>query len=167
MLTRIPVDLIPLAVIGLGSIVLVFITILHGLGLDRIVSRYDKKAAKLREQRRHPRLAILVFAGTIFFMLLLHIVEICIWGVLLHAGGLVHDLHEAFYFSANAYTTLGMGSMALPHNWHELAPLMAIGGLFTFAWTTSEMFNIVGEQRSLVADLCSIRDKQTAASSRS
>ena len=28
-----------------------------------------------------------------------------------------------------------------------------MSGLFTFAWTTSEMFNIVGDQHDLVAEL--------------
>jgi len=39
-----------------------------------------------------------------------------------------------------------MGSMAFPRAWHELSPIIAIAGLFAFAWTTSELFNIVGEQ---------------------
>src|SRR5262249_22606203 len=86
-------------------------------------------------------------------MLILHLAEICLWGLVLHGGGLVHDIHEAMYFSANTYTTLGMGPMPLPHLWHELSPIIAIAGLFTFAWTTSELFNIVGEQHDLVADL--------------
>jgi hypothetical protein len=61
------------------------------------------------------------------------------------------------YFSANTYTTIGYGLMILPQSWRELAPIMAISGLFTFAWTTGEMFNIVGQQRELVADLAEKR----------
>ena len=80
-------------------------------------------------------------------------------GLVLLGGGLVHNLHEAVYFSANTYTTLGMGTMVLPYSWHELGPIIAMAGLFTFAWTTSEMFNIVGEQHILVADLSANRRK--------
>jgi hypothetical protein len=53
--------------------------------------------------------------------------------------------------------------MILPHNWHELSPMIAIAGLFTFAWTTSEMFNTVGEQHDLVAELSAKRHKDGQA----
>jgi hypothetical protein len=39
--------------------------------------------------------------------------------------------------------------------------MMAISGLFTFAWTTSEMFNIVGFHHDLVADLAASRKQKT------
>ena len=159
MLMHIGGDMIPFAIVLLGGTMLVIITILHGFGLDLIVVRYKRKATKLRREKWHPRLAVLVFAGAIFLMLLLHLTEICVWGLVLLGGGLVHSLHEAVYFSANTYTTLGMGSMVLPYSWHELGPIIAIAGLFTFAWTTSEMFNIVGEQHTLVEDLWAKRRK--------
>ncbi len=157
MLMQIREDLIPLAIVLLGGTMLVFIAVLHGFGLDWIVRRYKRRAAHLRSETWPPRLAILVFAGTIFLMLLLHMSEIWIWGLVLRGGGLVNNLHEAVYFSANAYTTLGMGSMALPYSWHELTPIIAIAGLFTFAWTTSEMFTIVGDQHALVDELSAKR----------
>lgn len=153
MLIRIPEELVPLAIFGIGGLMLVIITIIHGLGLDRIVRRYKKHAQKLRAKKRHPQVAVFVFAGTIFLMLVLHTVEIWMWSMLLYLGGLVQDMHRSAYFAANAYTTLGMGSMVLPASWHEMSPMIAISGLFTFAWTTSEMFNIVGDQHTLIADL--------------
>ena len=86
-------------------------------------------------------------------MLFLHMTEVCLWGLVLRKAGLVDNLRNAIYFSANTYTTLGMGSMLLPHSWRELSPIIAMSGLFTFAWTTSEMFNIVGDQHDLVTEL--------------
>lgn len=88
--------------------------------------------------------------------------EIWLWAGLLYGGGLVQDIHRSVYFSANSYTTLGMGNMALPQSWHELSPMIAISGLFTFAWATSEMFNIVGNQHELVAELTAKRKQKTA-----
>src|SRR5215469_1347494 len=153
MLLKIPEHLVPLAILVLGGAVLVISTNWHGFGLDRIITGYKRRAARLRERRRDPRLAVFVFAGTIFFMLMLHISEIWLWGLVLYLGGIVHDLHQAVYFAANTYTTLGMGSMVLPHVWHELSPIISIAGLFTFALTTGEMFNIVGDHRELQAEL--------------
>ncbi len=160
---RIPEEFIPLAVISLGALVLVIITIIHGFGIDRIITRYKRKAEKLRQTSWHPKLAVFVFAGTILLLLFLHMVEIMLWAYVLYAGGLIANYHEAAYFSANAYTTLGMGPMALPHVWHEMTPIIAISGLFTFAWTTSELFNIVGYQRDLVSELSAKRQQRIAS----
>ena len=43
--------------------------------------------------------------------------------------------------------------MLLPADRRELSPIMAISGLFTFGWTTSVMFNIVGDHRHLLEGL--------------
>lgn len=161
-LMRIPEDWVPLAVLVLGGIMLVVLMILHGLGLDRIVNSYRRHAEKMRKKDRPPSFAVLVFARTILFMLALHMVELWLWGGLLWGGGLVKELHVATYFAANAYTTLGMGNMVLPHTWHELSPMIAISGLFAFAWTTSELFNIVGDQHDLMKELAENREGKTA-----
>jgi hypothetical protein len=67
--------------------------------------------------------------------------------------GLVPDGRTSLYFTANSYTTLGYGGMPLSFGWRELGPMMAISGLFTFAWTTGVMFNVVGYQRELTDQL--------------
>jgi hypothetical protein len=36
------------------------------------------------------------------------------------------------------------GDVPLSHPWGELSPIMAISGLFTFAWTTAQIFYLVG-----------------------
>jgi Ion channel len=151
--TKAQQDAIPFAVIGLGALMLVVLTLIHGAGLDRIIALYDSQADRLRKKKRHARMAMLAFASAILLMLFLHLAEISLWGVVLHKIGLVPNSRDAVYFAANTYTTLGMGPMALPHDWRELSPMIAIAGLFTFAWTTSEMFNLVGSNRELVKDL--------------
>ena len=153
LLIQIRDDVIPVEVIVLGSTVLVIVTLVHGIGLDGISTRYKRKAEGLRKKGWHPRFAMMIFAGAILLMLFLHLTEICIWGFVLHRTGLIPNTRDSIYFSANTYTTLGMGPMSLPHSWRELSPIIAICGLFTFAWTTSEMFNIVGYHHELVADL--------------
>ena len=96
----------------------------------------------------------------------MHITEACIWGVVLNKVGLISSLRDSIYFSANTYTTIGYGLMILPQSWRELSPIMAISGLFTFAWTTGEMFGIVGQQRELVADLAEKRKSRVKGAHR-
>ena len=119
---------IPLEVLGSGSLMLVIITLIHGAGLDWIVGRFDRRSEKLRERRRSPHLASLIFSYAILLMLFLHISELVIWGVVLNVSGLIPNLRDSVYFSANTYTTIGYGKMILPDNWRELSPIMAIWG---------------------------------------
>lgn len=162
-LLRVPEDWVPVAIVVLGGAMLVLLMVLHGFGLDRIVTRYKRNAERLRQRNRRPSLAVFAFATTILGMLVLHMIELWLWGGLLWTGGLVKDLHVSMYFAANAYTTLGMGNMVLPHTWHEMSPMIAISGLFAFAWTTSELFNIVGDQHDLMKELAEKRDGKAAS----
>ena len=154
-------DFVPLEVLLFGGVMLVVIVLIHGAGLGRIVAHYKRKADVLRKKGIHPHLATFIFASAILLMLVLHVTEAAIWGVVLNKFGLIASLRDSMYFSANTYTTIGYGLMILPQSWRELAPIMAISGLFTFAWTTGEMFNIVGLQRELVAELEEKRKRKT------
>ena len=152
---------VPVEVLAFGVGMLLITVLLHGAGLDGITTHYKKRSETMRKRGWHPRLATLVFAGSVLLMLCLHLAETIIWGLVLNKTGLISDLRDSFYFSANTYTTLGYGRMLLSYDWRELAPIMAISGLFTFAWTTSEMFNIVEYHHGLVADLWAIREQKT------
>lgn len=157
---------VPIEVLGFGSVMLVIIVLIHGAGLDRIIARYKRRSEVLRRRGWHPYLATSLFAVTILLMLFLHVFEIGVWGVALNRTGLITSFRDSMYFSANTYTTIGYGLMILPYNWRELSPLMAISGLFTFAWTTGELFSIVEHQRQLVGDLGAQRKTRKAAMKR-
>jgi hypothetical protein len=156
-------DFVPLKVLAFGGVMLVIIVLLHGAGLDRIVARYKRKIDTYGRRNIHPQAATLIFASAILLMLLLHVIEAGIWGVILQKVGLIPSLRDSIYFSANTYTTIGYGKMILPEDWRELSPIMAISGLFTFAWTTGEMFGIVGQQRAFVAELREKRENRKRA----
>jgi len=102
---------IPIEVPGSGSVMLVIITLIHGAGLDRIVDHYRKRSQILLEKRPPPHLASIIFSCAILLMLFLHISELLIWGVALNVSGLIPNLRDPLYFSANTYTTIGYGQM--------------------------------------------------------
>jgi hypothetical protein len=140
-------------VFALGAAVLVTVTLVHGAGLDRIVRNYRRGARRLLEHADHPFHASLEFGLAVLLMLVLHLLDMCIWAAVLNRVALVPDLRSSLYFTANSYTTLGYGNVPLGLGWRELSPIMAISGLFTFGWTTSVMFNVVGYQHDLVDEL--------------
>jgi len=155
---------IPIEVLLIGSIMLLLITLLHGAGLDHIIERYKKSSERALRNEWRPRFAVFIFSAAILRMLFLHIAEIWLWGLVLHVSHLIPNTRDAVYFAANTYTTLGYGDVMLSENWRELSPIIAISGLFTFAWTTSEMFNIVGDQHELVSKLSRKKSKGASAS---
>ena len=142
-----------LEVFAVGAAALVGVTLVHGSVLGRIVRDYHRGAKRLLEHANHPFWASLQFGRAVLLMLVLHIVGMSIWATMLTRLGLVPDARDSLYFTANSYTTLGLGGVPLGFGWRELGPMMAICGLFTFAWTTGVMFNVVGYQRELTDQL--------------
>jgi len=86
-------------------------------------------------------------------MLLLHVLEILIWAFGLNHMGLIEHAYDAIYYCANCYTTLGMGKVDVLENWRILSPIIGISGLFTFAWTTSALVDVVASNRRLLEQL--------------
>ena len=142
-----------LEVFAVGAAVLVGVTLVHGSVLGRIVRDYHRGAKRLLEHANHPFWASMRFGRAVLLMLVLHIVDMSIWATMLTRLDLIPDARTSLYFTANSYTTLGYGGMPLGFGWRELGPMMAICGLFTFAWTTGVMFNVVGYQRQLTEQL--------------
>lgn len=152
-LSKIPPDFVELASLSLGALILVVLVLGHGAGLFYIVRLTVRAEQHLLLRHASAFKAILLFCAIVFLMLTLHIVEVLIWaGALVHLG-LITAAHDAIYFGANAYTTLGYGSVPLEKPWRDIAPIIAISGLFTFAWTTSTLVDVVRHQRELIARL--------------
>ncbi len=93
-------------------------------------------------------------------MLDLHLVEIVIWSFALTRMGLIVHAYDAIYFCANGYTTLGMGKMDVEEHWHIITPIIAISGLFTFAWTTSALVDVVASYGRLLELLEDERERE-------
>jgi len=153
LLLKIPDEFKPMAAIGMGSLILVTLVLFHGLGIHNILVRFKRGEIRLEHGRPHLGLAGLLFARAVFFMLCLHIFEIMAWAFVLNHLGLIPRPADAIYFCANAYTTLGYGAVDLSPLWRNISPIIAISGLFTFAWTASSLVNIVGGYIKLVGQL--------------
>ena len=93
-------------------------------------------------------------------MLTLHIAEILIWSFLLTHLGLIERVRDSIYFCANAYTTVGYGQIALEDKWRNISPIIAFSGLFTFAWTTSSLVDLVRAHSQLIEQLEEERIKE-------
>jgi hypothetical protein len=111
LLDKIPDEFKPLAALGIGAIVLVFIALFHGAGLHWILVRQRRGERRLSLEPPRIIAALFLFGLSVFQMLLLHIVEVFIWALALNRIGLIVHANDAIYFCANCYTTLGMGKV--------------------------------------------------------
>jgi hypothetical protein len=159
-LHRIPAEFTLAAALGIGSIILVCLVLFHGMGIHWIVSFHKRGELRLRAGRPHISAALFLFAGAVFLLLTLHIIEVIGWAIVLTHLGLITKAKDAIYFCANAYTTLGYGQVDLDPQYRIISPIIGISGLFTFAWTTSALVNIVGAHSALVERLEEERAKQ-------
>ena len=153
LLGKIPRDFVQMASLCLGAFILVVMVLGHGAGLFYIIRLAVRAEQHLLLHQASAFKAILLFCAIVYLMLTLHIAEIILWALALVHLGLITATHDAIYFAANAYTTLGYGSVALQTQWRDIAPIIAISGLFTFAWTTSTLVDVVRSQRSLISRL--------------
>ena len=73
-------------------------------------------------------------------MAAMHLMEIALWATAFRASGEISTFENAFYFSAQSYTTLGYGDIVLSDRWRLLGPLEAINGVLLFGLSTAVMF---------------------------
>ena len=98
--------MIRLLLVSLGLTALT--VLVHGMGTFPAVlwiARLWKKKLPLHK----PLSAELLLIRLICVLLLLHIVEICVWAGCYRIGGLFPDYESAAYFSFTSYTTVGYG----------------------------------------------------------
>jgi len=160
LLAKIPDESKPMAALAIGSVTLVLIVLLHGAGIHAILVLHTRRLRRLRTGRPHLVTAVFLFGWAVFLMLALHIAGFAVWAYALLFLGLVPHAYDAINFAANAYTTLGFGNVDLISHWRIIAPIIGISGLFTFAWTTSVLANIVSAHRELMELLEKERERE-------
>jgi Ion channel len=79
----------------------------------------------------------------IWWLVLLHLAEISIWGLFYLWRGCLPDAESAFYFSGVTYTTLGYGDVVLAKPWRLLAPVEGLMGVLMCGLSTGYFF-VVG-----------------------
>ena len=147
-----------------GGTVLIFVVMFHAFWIRLITGAFLK-----RSQRHGPVASLwradLLFALTVMALLALHLGEVIVWSAALILGGIVTDWSKAAYFAANCYTALGE-PFNLAHEWRIVPPIIAISGIFTFAWTASVLVNFVARYNDMRADILARRQHSPANKTR-
>lgn len=84
-----------------------------------------------------------VFVGVAAWVVLLHLVEITVWGLFYVWQQAMPDVESALYFSAVTYTTTGYGDLVLTREWHLFGAVEALTGILMCGWSTGFFFAVV------------------------
>jgi hypothetical protein len=120
---------------------LVVVTVaIHAVGFHVLLKAMMRSHALDKSDSRH---VIRFLMGLTCALLLIHLIEMGVWGVFYFWQGFMPDAGTGLYFSPGTYTGLGGGDLVLPTEWRMLAPLEAMTGILMCGLSTGLFFAVV------------------------
>ena len=83
------------------------------------------------------------FSAVAGWTVLLHLLEIAVWGLYYLWADAIADLPSSLYFSAVTYTTTGYGDVVLPQEWRLLGGIESLTGILMCGWSTGFFFAVL------------------------
>jgi hypothetical protein len=121
-----------------GGAGLMAILFFHGLCIALIYPWYSRRCDDLMHRRAYWRVEML-FLFSMFLLMMTHLGEITLWALIVHQLGLIDTIREALTFCGSTYTTVGYNGDLMPEGWKMMTMIIALSGMFSFAWTTGIM----------------------------
>jgi len=142
---------------------LVVVTVvIHAAGFDALLRAIAWSRAL--DQSGFRRVTRWVIALTCWLMLI-HLLEISVWGLFYFWQGCMPDAESALYFSGVTYTTVGYGDLVLPKPWRMLAPLEAMTGILMCGLSTGLFFALASRWMTNFVKSKTASEPRPAASS--
>jgi len=116
---------------------------IHGLGM--IFGLRWLETTRPAQHRHHFKLATAfwILVRVVYGLLILHLLEICVWAGCYDLSGCFPDFLTSFYYSATSYSTVGYGDVVPPGKWRILGSVEAVTGILMFGWSTGVLFSVV------------------------
>ncbi len=125
-----------------GGLLMALCVVVHAIGLTAAFERIKHRQAETPLNFWSAVRMLIVLAS---WIILLHLVNIVLWGFLYAFKQAIPDYQSAMYFSAVTYTTTGYGDIVLPRPWQLVGAIEALTGLLMYGWTTGFFFAIVSQ----------------------
>jgi hypothetical protein len=125
----------------LSALVLVAVTVaVHATGLAVLLRGWDRWHA-VTPTRFWPTTALVI--RVTWWLILIHLVEISVWGLFYLWKGCLPDAESAFYFAGVTYTTIGYGDLVLQEPWRMLGPIEGLTGILMCGLSAGIFFAVV------------------------
>jgi hypothetical protein len=120
---------------------LVAVTVaIHAAGLA-LLPKFLVRARVLPPTRFLPITWLLI--RVTWWLILLHLLEVIVWGLFYFWQDCLPDAESAFYFAGVTYTTIGYGDLVLPKSWRLIAPVEGLTGILMCGLSASLFFAVV------------------------
>ena len=114
--------------------------VMHAIGITWAM-RWSR--ARVRRASRFSHW-MLLFIRIAAWVIVVHLLEVTVWGVFYARTGGMPDFESATYFSAVTYTTTGYGDLTLPREWQLVGAVEALTGILMCGWSTGFFFAVLG-----------------------
>jgi hypothetical protein len=122
--------------LGSAALLVIVMTLIHGLGLVGISRLFDLRKERL-EERDFNFGAVALMCGIALSLFTLHMVEITIFALFYMLVGAIGGLEEALSYSASTYATLGRTEEYFPQEWRLIGSIEALIGFLLIGWSTA------------------------------
>jgi voltage-gated potassium channel len=123
-----------------AACVLLHVATIVGLA-DWMLDHRDKREQGDKQLGMLGYMLLLIIAFSV--IIVLHMVEVAIWGVFYFGNSLFPDFETSLYFSITSYTTIGFGDVVLPRAWRLLGGIEGVTGVLLCGLSTAFVFAIV------------------------
>ena len=124
-----------------GALVAITVAI-HAVGLGIVLSRWAR-LHPLCPTRFWPITWLLIRLA--WWLILIHLVEISVWGLFYFWRECLPDAESAFYFAGVTYTTIGYGDLVLKEPWRMLGPVEGLSGILMCGLSAGIFFAVVAK----------------------
>ncbi|WP_420431984.1 ion channel [Hyphobacterium sp.] len=133
----------------LAASVLITLTVaIHMVGLVALMGFLQARSRRIRPFESPLRQGVFIVM-IVLGLVVIHGVEIMIYGVSYHALGVFPTFEAALYYSTSAFTTVGFGDLAIESEWRLLGALEGLNGFLLIGWSTAFLVAVIGRMRSM------------------
>lgn len=80
-----------------------------------------------------------------WWLILIHLIAISVWGIFYYWQGCLPDAESAFYFSGVTYATIGYGEVVLSPPWRLFGPVEGLTGILMCGLSAGVFFAVVSK----------------------
>lgn len=133
------VDVFNIPALVIGALTLLFCLAMQGSTVALVMAIFKPRIRSMVAQKRNIAGHAMFFAS-ILTLLMAHLLQISVWAAVLDMVGGIANPHQAVLLAGSTLTTVGFANDTLPQQWQLFTVIMAVTGLFAFAWSTSIMY---------------------------
>ena len=136
----------------LSLLITVIVVIVHLTGILLLLRFLRRNAHHTVGQSANVMRQGSLMLAVVLGIFLLHTIEIWCYALAYVAVGALKDFPTALYYSASAFSTLGLGDVVLGPDWRLFGAIEGVTGLILIGWSSAFLLSVTSRLRVLEHD---------------